>query len=367
MLIMGTRPEIVKMASVVSACRELGVEHEIVQATQHYDWEMSGQFMEELNIGRATRHVHVGSGTQAVQTSRAMVNIAKLIRTDKPAVVVIQGDTNTVLGAALGAKLQAPVCHVEAGIRSYDLRMPEEHNRILVDHASTLLFAPTKHAAQTLRREGVWGQIRTVGNTVIDACLKFKEEAMRESKILQQTRFDKFALATFHRAENVDDHKTLLTITKVLTHSPIPVIFPVHPRTMGRLRSFGIITKLKKANMVQILPAVGYYDLLTLLSECEFVITDSGGLQEETTAPNIRKFTFVMRRTTDRPESVEAGFAKLVGTENSVEILRSIKTMINHPIELPTRSPYGDGKAGLRIARALKVEFSARSNPFEVS
>jgi len=355
MLVMGTRPEIVKMASVVSACRELGVECEIVQAMQHYEWEMSGRFMEELGVGKATRRVHVGSGTQAVQTSNAMVNMEKVIRQDRPEGVVVQGDTNTVLGTAVAAaKLKVPVYHVESGIRSYDLRMPEEHNRILVDHASSLLFAPTRHAASTLRHEGVWGRIFVVGNTVIDACLAFKERETREPNVLQHIRFDEFALSTFHRAENVDDPKTLLTIVKVLTGSPVPIVFPVHPRTKHRLKSFGFLAKLTRSKTVQLLPAIGYFDILTLMGECKFIITDSGGIQEEATAPNIRKFTFVMRRTTDRPESVEAGFAKLVGIEEPERILRSIKAAANHPVELPKRSPYGDGKAGLRIIQTLK-------------
>jgi len=358
-VVMGTRPEIVKMASVVDSCREIGLEYEIVHAAQHYDWRMSGQFMKELALGKPDRRVDVGSGSQALQTAKAMVNLEEVILRDCPETVVVQGDTNTTLAGALAAaKLHVPVCHVEAGLRSYDLRMPEEHNRRLVDHLSSYLFAPTSHAERILRSERTWGRTFVVGNTVIDACLKFMKVAIKKSKVLGRIRFDKFALATLHRAENVDSLPTLRTLVRVLIGCPAPVVFPVHPRTLHRLRSSSLLARLEDCKNIQLLPPVGYFDMLTLMERCVFIMTDSGGIQEEATAPNIRKFVFVMRRLTDRPESIRTGFAKLVGTEDHEAIIRSIKLLEDRR---PTMGncPYGDGKAGPKIARAIKTELLA--------
>jgi len=357
LIVVGTRPEIIKMATVVDSCRELGVGHKLVNTGQHHDWEMSGQFMRELGLERPDHYLNVGSGSHAVQTSRTMVELEKVVLREHPDAVVAEGDTNTVLAAALTSiKLHVPVCHVEAGLRSYDLRMPEEHNRRLVDHASTLLFAPSLHAAANLRKEKVWGKVLTVGNTVIDACLRFMDVATKKSTVLLRVEFDRFALATFHRAENVDHLPTLRTFVEVLARCPVPVVFPVHPRTMSRLKSSGLITKLKNSKNVQVLPPVGYFDILTLMRECEFILTDSGGLQEEATAPNIRKFVFVLRKLTDRPESIGAGFAKLVGAEDAESIVRSVESLPQLKSRMKRKSPYGDGMAGLRIARALKSQ-----------
>jgi UDP-N-acetylglucosamine 2-epimerase (non-hydrolysing) len=269
--------------------------------------------------------------------------------------VLVEGDTNTVLAAALASiKMHVPVYHVEAGLRSYDFRMPEEHNRRLVDHMSSLLFCPTSHSAEILRGERVWGSVFVTGNTVIDACLKFMSKAIKVSNVLDSVKFDSFALATFHRAENVDDSQTLRTLVKVMIECPLPVVFPVHPRTMQRLKIYGVIRKLKRSRNVQLLPPVGYFDFLNLMTKCSLILTDSGGIQEEATAPNIRKFVFVLRKHTERPESIQFGFAKLVGTDDCESILSAIRSHIKHEIPLRKKSPYGDGKAGLRIAKLLK-------------
>ena len=354
LVVVGTRPEIIKMASVVDSCRKLHVPFELVHARQHYDWEMSGQFMEELGYQKPEHSLDVGSGTQAKQTAAAMIGIEKLILSHCPDAVVVQGDTNTVLGAAVASvKLHVPICHIEAGLRSYDFRMPEEHNRRIVDHVSSVLFSPTTYAARTLRKESVLGRIVVTGNTAIDASLRFMREAEASSTILSQVGSSEFALATFHRAENVDNPTTLRTFVKVLTKCPFKVIFPAHPRTLNRLRKHGLAVKLKKSKNVRLLGPLGYFDILTLLKHCSFVLTDSGGIQEEITAPNIRKFAFVLRKTTDRPESVQAGFAKVVGVDDAEAIIRQIRTFVGTGVYPPKKSPYGDGRAGLRIARFL--------------
>ena len=358
LLVLGTRPEIIKMASVVEACQRLHVDCETVHVRQHYDWNMSVQFLEQLRYSKPKHSIYVGPGSQASQTSAALVGIERIIARERPEAVVVQGDTNTVLAGALASvKMNVSVCHVEAGLRSDDLRMPEEHNRRIVDHVSSLLCAPTLHAVRTLARENVWGKTLLTGNTVIDACLKFMDSALHSSTVLHQIRFDNYALSTFHRAENVDHEPTLRAFVKILTDSPVPVVFPVHPRTMKRLKAFGLFVKLVRSRNVQLLPPVGYFDLLVLMKHCSLIMTDSGGIQEEATAPNIRKFVLVLRKRTDRPESIRAGFAKVVGC-NFRSVLKEMMLVARKDAVLPVKSPYGDGHAGLRIAKAL------RSTPF---
>jgi UDP-N-acetylglucosamine 2-epimerase (non-hydrolysing) len=355
LVVLGTRPEIVKMASVIGSFQKSHIHYEIARVMQHYDWKMSGQFLEELGYPKTDHVVYVDSSSQASQMSAAAVGLERTILKCRPNSVLVQGDTNTVLAAALAAvKLQVSVCHVEAGLRSYDLRMPEEHNRRIVDHVSSFLFAPTTHAAETLTDENVWGRIGITGNTVIDACLEFMKTAIETSSILDSIRFDRFALATIHRAESVDHERTLRTIVKILIGCPLPVVFPVHPRTMKRLKSSGLIGKLRSSENIQLMQPASYLDLLRLLKECAFILTDSGGIQEEASAPNIRKFTYVLRRYTDRPESVKAGFARVMGTDDSKSVLRQLRLDARRESKLPRKSPYGDGRAGVRIARLLK-------------
>ncbi len=356
LLVVGTRPEIIKMASVIDSLRTLSLDFELVHTMQHYDWEMSGQFMQELGYQKPDYTLNVGSGTQAKQTAAGMIGVERLALRSAPSAIVVQGDTNTVLAAAIaGVKLRIPVCHVEAGLRSYDFRMPEEHNRRIVDHVSSLLFSPTTHAARTLRGEKVWGRILVTGNTVIDACLRFLNRAVSSSTILNHEEPSDFAFATFHRAENVDHPNSLRTIVKVLASCPVRVVFPVHPRTMSRLRQYGLLRRLMNSRNVRLLRPLDYFDTLTLMKHSSFVLTDSGGIQEEITSPNIRKYAFVLRKTTDRPESVRAGFAKVVGVDDAEAIIRHVKSFVKNGESLPNRSPYGNGQAGLNVAEGLKL------------
>ncbi len=234
--------------------------------------------------------------------------------------------------------------HVEAGLRSFDLRMPEEHNRRLTDHLSTYLFAPTKNAENNLKKESVWGKIYVTGNTVIDAVIQHIPLAERKSKIMEKIRFEKFTLSTAHRAENVDNPAVLKNFIEAFTEAPIPVVYPMHPRTRKRLKQNRVYTKIKESKNLQILPPVGYLDFLTIMKKCEIILTDSGGIQEEATAPQIRKPVLVLRLSTERPEAVEAGFAKVVGTEKQ-RILEALEESLENKERLPTHSPYGNGDA----------------------
>ena len=281
----------------------------------------------------------------------------KLLKKTVPSLVLVEGDTNSVLATALAAnKRGIPTGHVEAGLRSFDLRMPEEHNRRLTDHLSAYLFAPTERAKANLNRENVWGKIYVTGNTVIDAVMQHLPIAEKKSEILKKIRFDKFALATVHRAENVDDLSVLKNFTEVFAESPVPIVYPMHPRTKKRLRQNKLYRQIKKLKNVQILPPVGYLDFLILMRKSELIITDSGGIQEEATAPGIRKPVLVIRLSTERPEAVEAGFAKVVGTEKH-EILAAMESAFSSRKELPHKSPFGDGNAAEKIVKIIRKDF----------
>ena len=348
--------EIIKMAPVVRALEEGSVPYLFVHCGQHYDYNMSQQFMEELELPKPDYGFKVRAYSPGLQTGRIMALLERVIKEEEPRLVLVEGDTNGVLASALAAvKLGVPVGHVEAGLRSFDLRMPEEHNRRLVDHVSTYLFAPTESARRNLERESVWGKIHTTGNTVIDAVTQHLPLAERRSGILKRIRFKRYALVTAHRAENVDDPLMLKNFVEAFTQSPIPIVYPIHPRTLKRLRQQRTWRKLSSSENVQTLPPLGYFDFLMLMKNCEMMLTDSGGLQEEATAPPVRKPVLVIRLSTERPEAVEAGFARVVGVRKE-DILAAMKQTLNERGELPQLSPYGNGKAAKRIVEIITRE-----------
>jgi UDP-N-acetylglucosamine 2-epimerase (non-hydrolysing) len=357
MVVVGTRPEIIKMAPIVRALKKNKVPHLFVHCGQHYDYNMSQQFIEDLELPPPDYSLKIRTSSPGEQTARIIANMDRLLKRTNPCIVLVEGDTNTVLAAAIAAnKRGIPVGHVEAGLRSFDLRMPEEHNRRLTDHVSTFLFAPTESAKANLQSENVWGKIYVTGNTVIDAVIQHLPIAERKSEILEKIRFDRFVLATAHRAENVDDLNVLKNLMDVFIESPVPVVYSMHPRTKKRLRQHGLYMQIKKSKNVQVLPPLGYLDFLVLMKKSELIITDSGGIQEEATAPNIRKHVLVMRLSTERPEAVEAGFAEVVGTEKE-KVLEAVKRTVAAQKELPSKSPYGEGNAAEKIVNIIQREF----------
>ncbi len=232
MVVVGTRPEIIKMAPLIRAFIEDEITFTFVHCGQHYDYNMSQQFIEDLELPSPDWSFKVQTSSPGEQTARILGLMDRLLRKKYPPIVLVEGDTNTVLAAALAAnKNGIPVGHIEAGLRSYDLRMPEEHNRRITDHISSVLFAPTEESEANLRRENVWGKVYLTGNTVIDAVLQHLPIAEKRSEILKKVRFGKFALATAHRAENVDDLEVLNNLIEVFAESPIPIVFSIHPRT----------------------------------------------------------------------------------------------------------------------------------------
>lgn len=356
MVVVGTRPEIIKMAPIVRALQKNKIPFKFVHCGQHYDYNMAQQFIEELELPPPDYTFKIKAASPGAQTAQIMRRMDELLKKTELALVLVEGDTNSVLAAALAAnKRGIPVGHVEAGLRSFDLRMPEEHNRRLTDHISEYLFAPTARAEANLKRENVWGKIHVTGNTVIDAVIQHLPIAEKKSDILKKIRFEKFALATAHRAENVDDLVVLKNFVDAFAESPVPVVYPIHPRTKKRLRQNKLYAKVKESRNIQVLPPAGYLDFLVLMKRSELIITDSGGIQEEATAPLIRRPVLVIRLSTERPEAVETGFAKVVGTEKH-EILAAIETAIARRKELPSKSPFGDGNAAEKIAEILGKE-----------
>jgi len=356
MVVVGTRPEIIKMAPVVRALKKSKLPFLFVHCGQHYDYNMSQQFIEDLELPTPDFSFKIRVSSPGEQIARIMVQMDKLLKRTLPCVVLVEGDTNTVLAAALAAnKRVVPVGHVEAGLRSFDLRMPEEHNRRLTDHVSDFLFAPTARSEANLRKESVWGKVFVTGNTAIDAVAQHLPIAERKSDILTKIRFKKFALATAHRAENVDDLNVLKNFMGVLAESSVPVVYSMHPRTRKRLRQHKLLAQIERNANVQVFPPLGYLDFLVLMRKCEFIITDSGGIQEEATAPAIRKPVLVMRLSTERPEAVEAGFAKVVGTDKN-KALKAINEALAKLEELPCKSPYGNGDAAEKIVNITQKE-----------
>jgi UDP-N-acetylglucosamine 2-epimerase (non-hydrolysing) len=363
MVVVGTRPEIIKMTPVIRALRKSKVSSIFVHCGQHYDYNMSEQFIEDLELPKPDYGYKLRAYSQGEQTARIMTQMEGLIAKTQPGIVLVEGDTNGVLATALATvKLGMPVGHVEAGLRSFDLRMPEEHNRRLTDHASAYLFAPTRTAEDNLKRENVWGKIYVTGNTVIDAVNQHLPIAKKKSRIMETVRFEEFALATAHRAENVDNPTVLTNFMEAFAEAPIPVVYPMHPRTKERLRRNRVYTNMAKHKNVQILPPLGYLDFLVLMTNCKFIVTDSGGIQEEATAPAIRKPVLVARLSTERPEAVRAGFAQVVGTEKR-RMLEAMEKTLEDPKILPEKSPYGEGNAAEKLVEILKQDL-AFDEPF---
>jgi UDP-N-acetylglucosamine 2-epimerase (non-hydrolysing) len=235
--------------------------------------------------------------------------------------------------------------------------MPEEHNRRLTDHISEYLFAPTERAKGNLVKENVWGKIYLTGNTAIDAVNQHLPIAKKKSTIMEQIPFNTYALATAHRAENVDDIDVLESFMEVFSNSPLPIVYPMHPRTRKRLQENSMLSKMEALRNVQIFPPLGYLDFLMLMKNAKVILTDSGGIQEEATAPSIRKQVLVMRLSTERQEAVDAGFAKVVGTDKNA-ILAALQETVEKEVVLPSVSPFGDGTAAQKTVEIIKKSFA---------
>jgi UDP-N-acetylglucosamine 2-epimerase (non-hydrolysing) len=352
-LVLGTRPEIIKLAPII---KKIGSKNcSVIFTGQHYDRKMGLGFMRDLDLPKPDYSLNITKSNPQLQISEIIGKLSKILIKDDFDSVIVQGDTNTVLAAGIcSLKSNIPISHVESGLRSNDWRMPEEHNRIAIDHLSEFLFAPTKNTKFNLISEKVHGQIFVTGNTVIDAINIYSKISKKKSKLLIPST--EFILSTLHRAENVDDRKTLSRILKGFINSNEKIIFPIHPRTKKRLHEFGFFNKLDQNQNIQMIDSVGYFEMLELMKNCSFIVTDSGGIQEEATSPIIRKKVLVVRKTTDRPESVENQLAEIVGLKEKNITNSIIKTMKN-PKLYSKKTPFGKGDASEKILNILKKSF----------
>lgn len=358
--VFGTRPEIIKLSELIRIAKNShSFDVVLVHTGQHYSDSMSDIFIEELSLPSPAYNLGAGSGSHAEQLSKMLVELEKVFLKEKPDTVVVQGDTNSVLaGALVASKLSIKVAHVEAGLRSFDRTMPEEINRILVDHLADFNFAPTKTAVANLKNEGVPdSRIFLVGNTIVEVVSNALQLAGKKSVILKDLSLNKndYVLLTAHRAENVDNRQRLTSLVNSLSKIKLDIIFPAHPRTLKMLETFGLLEQLKAISNVKIIQPVGFLDLLNLAANSKFIITDSGGIQEE--ASIYKKPVLIIRDNTERPEII-GKFGWLVGCDSEKivkkanEVLNDYSNLINGIKNLPC--PFGDGKASQKILEFLK-------------
>lgn len=353
--IVGARPQFIKAAMVSRAivghnrqgCKPHIVE-EIVHTGQHYDDNMSDIFFKQMQIPEPVVNLHAGTGMHGEMTGRMLAQIEKEIVKRKPDWVLVYGDTNSTLAGALAAaKLHVPVAHVEAGLRSFNKHMPEEINRILTDHVSTLLLCPTPAAVANLASEGINKGVHHVGDVMYDAALVFGEIAEHMSTILGDLNLTpkKYLLATVHRPENTDDSVRLESIFAAFSELPLPVIFPVHPRTKNRIEELGFDLTPKNSNM-KLIPPVGYLDMLVLERNARLILTDSGGMQKEAyffTVPCI-----TLRDETEWVETVKAAWNQIVGADAEKIISAVRQAHIGTTI-----AEYGDGNSSTDVLKLI--------------
>jgi len=373
MPIVGVRPQIIKSAPVLHLLdKDEEVTLQLIHSGQHYDFEMSKVFFNEFDLPDPLHNLGIGSGSHATQTARLMMRTEKIIRELKPDVVMVFGDANTTLGGALAAvKAQVPVCHVEAGLRSYDIGMPEEINRVLTDHCSQMLCAPTLEAFKILRKEGIKeNNVLLSGDTMYDALLQHKTD-IEKSTVVKELDLtgEIYAVLTVHRPENVDDVERLTKIISAIVNlREIKMVFPVHPRTKKRLRKANLEKVLKQAPNMILTESFGYFDMLSLMKNSVVVLTDSGGMQKEAFLLHVPCIT--LRYNTEWVETIKLGANKLVGAESERILRETRKILENGDIKMKLESlqnPYGDGKASQKIVNDLKERFYSRKLAIKAS
>ncbi|MFB6404114.1 non-hydrolyzing UDP-N-acetylglucosamine 2-epimerase [Pseudomonas putida] len=352
--IVGARPQFIKAAAV---SREIlkhsgEIEEVMIHTGQHYDPNMSQVFFDELEIPAPKYNLEVSGGTHGVMTGRMLEGIEKILIEEKPDWVLIYGDTNSTLAGALAAsKLHIPVAHVEAGLRSFNMRMPEEVNRILSDRVSTLLLCPTDVAVENLAREGIVAGVQNVGDVMYDVALYYRDRARSESKILQALGLEEggFALTTCHRAENTDSKERLTGILSALSEiaETLPVVLPLHPRTRKLVADYGLESHLEKITVVE---PLAFLDMVALEQAAKVILTDSGGVQKEAFFYQVPCIT--LRDETEWVETVELKFNQLVGADH-----QAIKAAMSN-LQVPEGNfdVYGNGRAASKIVDILKGE-----------
>jgi len=348
--VIGNRPQFIKAAAVTPALR---AQHEevMVHTGQHFDDELSAVFFAELGLPSPALELGIALGSNTSQTARMLSALEPVLADARPDAVLVYGDTNSTLAGALaGAQAGVPVAHVEAGMRSFDRSMPEELNRVLVDHASALLLCSSDTAAENLRREGVSAPVDVVGDVMVDVAMAVQPRARERLDMLRGRGLEprRYAVATAHRAGNVDDPARLAALVEVLVAIPMPLLFPVHPRTRDRLQTAGLLDRLADAETVMVAPPLGYVELAALVCNARAVITDSGGLQKEAYLAGVQCLT--LRPSTEWTETTERGWNALVDLDPA----RALAALARQPsVDRPPL--YGDGLAGERVVAALRL------------
>lgn len=345
--VVGARPNFVKLAPVSKELRKKKHEEVVIHTGQHYDYEMNKIFFDEMGIPEPDHHLGVGSGSQGEQTGEMLKRIEEVLMDESPDLVLVFGDTNTTLAGGLAAcKLHIRVAHIEAGLRSYDRRMPEEINRILTDHCSDLLFAPTRTAVENLMKEGITEGVYLTGDVMVDALKENIKIAERESIILNESnlKIKRYYLATIHRAENTDDFDRLKSIVDAFCEIE-HLVFPCHPRTEKSLKTFGLWDKLTKK--VNVIKPVGYLDMLMLERNANKILTDSGGVQKEAYIFKVPCIT--LRDTTEWVETVEDEWNVLAGSDKE----KVIEMANDFEPEGEQRNIFGEWDASEKIIKII--------------
>lgn len=349
--VVGARPQFIKMAPVSRELRKY-FDEIVIHTGQHYDYEMDKIFFEQLNIPKPDYYLEVGSGTHGYQTGEMLKRIEKVLLKENPDLVLVYGDTNSTLAGALAAaKLHIKVAHIEAGLRSFDKKMPEEVNRVLTDHISNFLFAPTETAVKNLHNEGIKEGVYLTGDVMYDALLYNIKIARKNSNILKELglKSKEYLLATVHRAENTDNRKSLENIIEAFIESGELIVFPAHPRTQKYLKAYKLLKKLEKVGNVLLIPPVGYLDMLVLEENARKILTDSGGVQKE--AYFLKVPCITLRERTEWVETVEDGWNILVGADKE-KILNAIREF--NPNGKVYTYKFGDGKASEKIVKTIE-------------
>jgi UDP-N-acetylglucosamine 2-epimerase len=347
--VIGNRPQFVKAAAVSRLLRE---RHEelLVHTGQHHDDELSTVFVEELRIPRPERELGIHGGSNTDQTARMLAALGPLVAREAPDAVLVYGDTNSTLAGGLAAaQAHVPVAHVEAGMRSFDRRMPEELNRVLTDHLSDLLLCASPTAVDNLRREHAAGRVELVGDVMVDVAQLFQPRALADGVPLRRAGVQpgEYVVVTAHRAGNVDDPARLRRLVDLLLALPLPAVLPLHPRTRARLDAAGWLADLTRAPHIRLQPPLGYLEFSAFLARARAVLTDSGGVQKEAYLAGVPCVT--MRDTTEWVETVAAGWNVLV----DLDVSAALAALERQP---PAERPplYGDGHAGARVVAALE-------------
>jgi len=350
--VVGARPQFIKAAVISRKIRsKKNMKEILVHTGQHYDTNMSKVFFDDMGIPEPDYNLNVGSGSHGVQTGLMLIRLEECVMNEKPDVILVYGDTNSTLaGALVGAKLHITVAHVEAGLRSFDMRMPEEVNRVLTDRISSLLFCPSRVAVDNLRKEAITNGVHNVGDVMYDAILYYWDMAVKKSNILKELSLndEEYILATVHRDFNTDDPRNLKNIIDAFVECKEKIVFPAHPRTVKMLKEFKLYDKVLTAGNVKLIKPVGYLDFIRLEIGAKKIVTDSGGIQKE--AYFLHTPCITLRESTEWVELVEKGWNVLVGMDEE-KILSAINLFsVNSSYD---DNMYGNGSAGKKIIEIL--------------